>query len=78
LEESLGIVHEVSKNRPFSPHMTVAFKDLTRQNFRAAWPEFQHRPLEYEFAASHLTLLMHDGTCWTISSELAFQHPDLV
>ncbi|HEY9730187.1 MAG TPA: 2'-5' RNA ligase family protein [Chroococcales cyanobacterium] len=78
LEESLEIVHEVSKNRPFSPHMTVAFKDLTRQNFRAAWPEFQHRPLEYEFAASHLTLLMHDGTCWTISSELAFQHPDLV
>lgn len=73
LEETIGIVHEVSKNRPFSPHMTVAFKDLTRQNFRAAWPEFQHQPLEYEFAASHLTLLMHDGRRWTISSEFAFQ-----
>jgi len=25
--------------------MTVAFRDLTRQNFKAAWPEFQQRQL---------------------------------
>lgn len=72
LEESLGIVHEVSKKRPFSPHMTVAFKDLTKQNFRAAWPEFQHQELKFEFMASHLTLLMHDRSRWNISSEFPF------
>jgi len=44
LETLLGIVDPVSKTRP-SPHMTVAFRDLTRQNFKAAWPEFQQRQL---------------------------------
>jgi 2'-5' RNA ligase len=69
LETSLGIVHQVSKSRPFAPHMTVAFGDLTRQNFRAAWPEFQHRQLEFQFAASQLTLLIHDGKRWNVSAE---------
>nr|WP_293100771.1 2'-5' RNA ligase family protein [Moorena sp. SIOASIH] len=36
-ETSLGIVYQTSKNRSFSPHMTVAFRDLTQPNFRASW-----------------------------------------
>lgn len=72
LENSLGIVEPVSKRRPFSPHMTVAFKDLTRQNFRAAWPQFEQRELEFKFTASHLTLLIHDGGRWNINSEFPF------
>jgi 2'-5' RNA ligase len=72
LEESLGIAHQTSKNRPFAPHITVAFKDLTKQNFRAAWLEFQHRELEFEFTASQLTLLMHDCRRWNVSSEFPF------
>lgn len=67
LELSLGIVHEVSTSRPFAPHLTVAFRDLTRKNFRLAWSEFEHRQLEYEFTASELTLLIHDGSQWQIS-----------
>lgn len=73
LEVSLGIVDPVSKSRPFSPHMTVAFRDLTRQNFKAAWPEFERRPLHFEFTASNLTLLIHDGNKWNVSAEFPFQ-----
>ncbi len=69
LEAQLGIVDPVSKTRPFAPHLTVAFKDLTKQNFRAAWPEFQHRQLHCEFVANHLTLLLHDGRRWNVSEE---------
>lgn len=72
LETSLGIVDPVSKKRPFAPHMTVAFKDLTRQNFRVAWPEFENRELEFEFTASEITLLMHDSRRWTIHSKFPF------
>ncbi|HEY9835144.1 MAG TPA: 2'-5' RNA ligase family protein [Stenomitos sp.] len=72
MEEHLGIVDSVSKTRPFSPHMTVAFQDLTRQNFRAAWPEFQHRELEFKFAVSQLTLLVHDGKRWNVSRNFDF------
>ena len=73
LEASLGIVDPVAKTRPFSPHMTVAFRDLTRQNFKAAWPEFEHRPLHFQFTASNLTLLIHDGRQWNVSVEFSFQ-----
>lgn len=72
LETSLGIVNSVSKSRPFAPHLTVAFKDLTRQNFRAAWREFERRQLEFEFVASQLTLLVHDGKRWNVCTEFPF------
>ncbi|NES25140.1 MAG: 2'-5' RNA ligase family protein [Symploca sp. SIO3E6] len=66
LKVSLGIIHQNSQNRPFNPHLTVAFRDLTKHNFRLAWPEFEHRQLEYEFTASELTLLIHDGRQWNV------------
>lgn len=76
MQTSCGIVDPVSKTRPFSPHITVAYRDLTKPNFRAAWPEFHNRPLEFEytslkfeFIVSQLTLLIHDGKRWTIHSE---------
>ena len=70
--DSFGIVDERSKNRPFSPHVTVAFRDLKRQNFRKAWTEFENQSLEFEFMASNLTLLLHDGRRWTVSVEFPF------
>ncbi|HAG85528.1 MAG TPA: 2'-5' RNA ligase [Cyanobacteria bacterium UBA12227] len=69
MEASLGIVEPISKRRPFSPHMTVAFRDLTKENFRLAWSEFQNRPFEFKFTVSQLTLLIHDGQRWNISTE---------
>ena len=74
MEASLGIVEPVAKRRPFSPHMTVAFRDLTKDNFRAAWPEFQNRPLELKCTVSQLTLLIHNGQRWNISSEFPLGH----
>jgi 2'-5' RNA ligase len=68
METNLGIVDEVGKQRPFAPHMTVAFRDLTRQNFKAAWPEFANRQMHFEFTADKLTLLVHDGRLWNIKS----------
>ncbi|MBW4498590.1 MAG: 2'-5' RNA ligase family protein [Scytonema hyalinum WJT4-NPBG1] len=72
LESNLGIVDKVGKTRPFAPHMTVAFKDLTKQNFKAAWSEFEKRQLYFEFTASNLTLLLHDGRRWNVKTEFPF------
>ncbi|NJM88246.1 MAG: 2'-5' RNA ligase family protein [Hydrococcus sp. RU_2_2] len=69
LESSLGIVHEVSKNRPFSPHLTVGFRDLTKANFYKAWDEFKDRQLHFEFLVPQLTLLIHNGHCWETHQE---------
>ena len=72
LESNLGIVDQVSKTRPFAPHMTVAFKDLTPQNFKAGWSEFEQRELHFEFTANSLTLLFHDGKQWSVKSDFPF------
>lgn len=69
LETNLGIVDRVGKTRPFSPHMTVAFRDLSKSNFRAAWQEFKDRPCSFEFVVPQLTLLQHDGKRWQIYRE---------
>jgi 2'-5' RNA ligase len=72
LESSLGIVHQPSKNRPFAPHLTVGFKDLTKQNFYQAWSEFQQRSLHFEFIVPKLSLLAHNSKRWEIIQEFAF------
>lgn len=72
LETQLSIADPQSKERPYSPHMTVAFKDLSKQNFKAAWPEFKDRPLQYNFTAGELTLLIHNGSRWNICAEFPF------
>ena len=67
--ENLGIVNSVSQTRPFIPHMTVAFRDLTEENFQTAWLEFSGRELLFEFTAAALTLLLHDCSRWNISKQ---------
>ena len=72
LESSLSIIDPVSKNRPFAPHLTVAFRDLSKQNFRKAWSEFEQRKLHFEFTVFQLTLLNHNGRRWEIRKEFPF------
>ncbi|WP_373537809.1 2'-5' RNA ligase family protein [Microcoleus sp.] len=69
IEANLGIVPSVNQNRPFVPHMTVGFRDLTKENFQAAWLEFSGRQLHFEFTAAALTLLQHDSSRWNISKQ---------
>jgi len=71
LEQVLGIVNPKSKQRPFSPHLTIASRNVTRETFEQAWMDLQFRPIKFEFIASGLTLLIHDGQGWQISSEYA-------
>ncbi len=72
LQSNLGIVDEKDSGRPFSPHMTVAFKDLSKSAFKEAWPEFKQRPLFFQFDATNLTLLVHEGGRWHVKSEFPF------
>jgi 2'-5' RNA ligase len=51
--------------RPYHPHVTLAFKDLTKSNFHKAWKEFQDRTFEGSFTANTLFLLKHNGKAWT-------------
>lgn len=74
-QTSLGLSGRYSnqtEDRPFIPHMTVAFRDLSDDCFHQAWQEFEYKPLElsnqpdqtYRFPCDRLTLLKYDGQRW--------------
>lgn len=72
LETDLGIIHLPSKNRAFSPHLTVGFKDLTKENFYRAWSEFSEKPFHSAFVVPRLSLLMYHVNQWNIIEEFDF------
>lgn len=80
LGTTVNLVDPKETSRPFAPHMTVAFRDLTKQNFKLAWEEFKGRSSEasrsdalyFEFTASALTLLAHNGQRWEVDAEFPF------
>lgn len=48
----------------FHPHMTIAFRDLDRHLFSAAWTHFQSRPYERSWTATGIWRLTHAGASW--------------
>jgi len=64
LEDALGIVDLKNKHRGFSPHMTVASRNLYPEIFRQAWNELQDREANFKFVGDRLTLLIHRGQHW--------------
>ena len=59
-------------SRPFSPHMTVAFRDLSRQLFQEIWEEFKDQEFQAVFAVNSAFLLKHTGEKWKIYQEFQF------
>lgn len=55
--------------RPYHPHMTVAFKDLKPDVFEQAWAYFSEQAYERVFEADQLYLLKHDGKQWQVIQE---------
>ncbi|MEN7549875.1 2'-5' RNA ligase family protein [Rapidithrix thailandica] len=62
--------------RPYTPHMTVAFKDLQKEQFKLAWAEFKEKSFSYDFKVNALSLLKHDGTHWEVIESFPFGSED--
>ncbi len=57
------------KNRGFHPHLTVAFRDLKKPLFKAAWNEFRDKVFSGSWKAGQVMLLKHNGSNWEIYRE---------
>jgi 2'-5' RNA ligase len=68
-KKELQLFNSEYKDLPFHPHLTVAFRDLKKDQFAKAWSEFEKKPFAYTFQCSSITLLKHDGKMWQ-----AFHH----
>jgi 2'-5' RNA ligase len=56
----------------FTPHLTIANKDLTKSNFTMGWEEFRNRKFEAKFPVSSIYLLKHVNGIWKTETELPF------
>lgn len=64
MRHGLHLLNADYKDRPFHPHMTVAFRDLKKPAFALAWQEFESRSYTACFEVNALVLLRHDGQRW--------------
>ncbi|RXQ91543.1 2'-5' RNA ligase family protein [Ancylomarina salipaludis] len=62
---------EISQN--IHPHMTIATRDLSTQNFNKAWSKFKNREFKASFLCKSLFLLKHNGSFWDIYQEFLFK-----
>lgn len=53
-----------STQRPYSPHITIAYRNLRRRDFDTAWASVVEQSFQEEFLAEALHLLKHDGERW--------------
>ena len=60
----LNLFNAGYRNLPFHPHVTVAFRDLRKSQFEAAWTEFKARKYKASFECRKVSLLKHDGKFW--------------
>ncbi len=57
----------------FTPHLTIAYRDLSWTLFQEAWKEYEQKNFEAEFGVNAFYLLRHDGKNWESIREHALE-----
>jgi 2'-5' RNA ligase len=60
--------------RPFHPHITVATRDLHKNDFHEAWPSFETREFKTKWRTSGLSVLRHNSKTWDVIYTSVFQN----
>ncbi len=74
MKVNFNIFNADYKSRGFNPHMTLAFRDLKKEAFKEAWPEFKQKDYNTTFTTSSFSLLKHNGKHWEVFHEMGLQH----
>lgn len=53
-------------DKDFKPHMTVAYRDLTPENFSRAWQEYKDKSFYDVFDVHSIYLLEHNWKKWSV------------
>jgi len=60
------------KEDHFSPHITIAFRDLKRNGFTKAWNHFREINFEPKFDCDNISLLRHNKKSWDVINRSVF------
>jgi 2'-5' RNA ligase len=63
-KRELNLFHARYRDLPFHPHLTVAFRDMTKVTFAEGWNEFKDKKLEGKFKVGNVALLKHNRSLW--------------
>ena len=72
-KRELDIFNANYKDRPFHPHLTLAFRDLKKTQYPIAWHEFSKKEYKAEFMADKITILKHNGKKWDILKDFLLE-----
>lgn len=53
----------------FRPHITIAYRDLTAENYEKAWAVYKVKHYSASFMCSSFCLLQHNGMQWEVIQE---------
>ena len=73
MELKLGLGNKSYNPGKFTPHMTVAFRDLTPENFYLAKTAYDKKKISFSFLVQSICLLRHNGQHWDIVHEAHFK-----
>ncbi|MET7001131.1 2'-5' RNA ligase family protein [Chitinophaga defluvii] len=65
LRKEFGFSTMLARNS-FTPHITVAFKDLTQEQFDKAWAIYEKKPYNATFRVNNLYLMRHNDNSWEV------------
>ena len=57
----------------FHPHITIASRDLSSENFHKAWLEYKDKPFRAKFYVNRAYLMKHNFKKWEVLSEFQFR-----
>jgi 2'-5' RNA ligase len=72
-KRELDIFNANYKERPYHPHLTLAFRDLRKAQYQLAWKEFAAREYKADFMADKIALLKHNGKSWDVLQEFSLE-----
>ncbi|HEX8270920.1 MAG TPA: RNA 2',3'-cyclic phosphodiesterase [Flavobacterium sp.] len=64
----ISSVEPSGNERDYDPHVTIAFKDLSRENFKKAWEVYSEQKYESKFVVDAVHLLHHNGNKWNVAA----------
>jgi 2'-5' RNA ligase len=73
VKKNLQLFNQSDDKRGFHPHITVAFRDLKKQNFYNVWNEYKEQTFRANFNCHSFCLLKHIEQKWIVYKEFLFQ-----
>lgn len=73
-QEQLQFDNKMLGRSSYSPHITIANRDLTKENFNRAWSALKNRHFEHCFSCNCFWLLKHGTKRWIPHAKYSFDN----